>query len=298
MKSLNPSRAYLPKLATPPATILDHLVERFPLVGRDVWLDRIERGVVCSIEGEVITAATPYMPGLTITYYREVADEPVVPFAEHIIYRDENILIADKPHFLPVTPTGPYVNECLLARLQRRTGLRDLSPIHRLDLETAGLVLFVVKPELRHLYHRLFAEEEVEKEYLAVARLPDAITQREWLVENRLEAGEPWFRMKIVEGEPNARTHIALLEERNGFGLFRLLPRSGKKHQLRVHMASLGFPILNDGFYPDAPPAPAWDYERPLQLLARRLAFCDPVTKKMVEAEIPLTLTLSQGERG
>ena len=208
---------------------------------------------------------------MTITYYREVASEPVVPFAEGIIYHDEHILIADKPHFLPVTPTGPYVNECLLARLQSRTGLHQLSPIHRLDLETAGLVLFVVKPELRHLYHRLFAEERVEKEYLAVARVPDDITQHEWLVENRLVAGEPWFRMKIVKGEPNARTQITLLEQRDGFGLFRLLPRSGKKHQLRVHMASLGFPILNDGFYPDAPPAPAWDYERPLQLLARRL---------------------------
>jgi tRNA pseudouridine32 synthase / 23S rRNA pseudouridine746 synthase len=297
MKSLNPSRAYLPKLTHPPATIFDHLVERFPLVGRDAWLGRIERGLVCGVHGETITADTPYMPGLTITYYREVVDEPVVPFAESIIYHDENILIADKPHFLPVTPTGPYVNECLLARLQRRTGLHQLSPIHRLDLETAGLVLFVVKPELRHRYHRLFAEERVEKEYLAVASVPDGITQREWLVENRMEAGEPWFRMKIVEGEPNARTHITLLEERNGLGLFRLLPRSGKKHQLRVHMASLGFPILNDGFYPDAPPAPAWDYERPLQLLARRLEFCDPVTGNMVEAASALTLTLSQRER-
>jgi tRNA pseudouridine32 synthase/23S rRNA pseudouridine746 synthase len=298
MKSLNPSRAYLPNLANPPATILDHLDERFPLVGREVWLSRIERGLVCGIHGESINADTPYLPGVTITYYREVVNEPVVPFAEQIIYHDEHILIADKPHFLPVTPTGPYVNECLLARLQRRTGLHQLSPIHRLDLETAGLVLFVVKPELRHLYHRLFAEEEVEKKYLAVARVPEYLTQREWLVENRLAAGEPWFRMKIVEGEPNARTRITLLEERNRLGLFRLLPRSGKKHQLRVHMASLGFPILNDGFYPDAPPTPAWDYERPLQLLARRLAFCDPVTGSMVEAQSTLTLTLSQGERG
>jgi tRNA pseudouridine32 synthase/23S rRNA pseudouridine746 synthase len=274
----NPSRAYLPKLADPPATILDHLDSRFPLVGREEWERRMMAGMVRFADDTPVSIATPYLHGVTITYYRSVVDEPEVPFEEGIIYRDEHILVADKPHFLPVVPTGPYVNECLLSRVQRRTGEHGLSPIHRLDLETAGLVLFSVRRETRHLYHRLFAEEAVEKEYLAVGALHREIDGREWSVRNRLVAGEPWFRMRIVEGEVNAVTHVTLVDRREGRGLFRLRPTTGKKHQLRIHLAWLGFPILNDHFYPDVGPTPSWDYSRPLQLLARRLAFRDPLT--------------------
>jgi tRNA pseudouridine32 synthase/23S rRNA pseudouridine746 synthase len=278
-RSLNPSRAYLPKLPDPPATILDHLDRRFPLVGREVWAERMSAGGVCFMDGTPVDPSTPYRHGATITYFREVASEPIIPFEETIVFRNEHILVADKPHFLPVVPTGPYVNQSLLARLQRRTGLRDLSPVHRLDLETAGLVLFSLQREGRNLYHRLFADESVEKRYRAVAATPDRITPpRDWNVENRLVPGEPWFRMQIGEGAANARTRVTLVDQRQGRGLFELTPHTGKKHQLRVHLASIGFPIMNDHFYPEVGPAPLWDYARPLQLLAWRLAFRDPVT--------------------
>ena len=282
MKALNPSRAYLRKLVDPPATILDHLVERFPDVGRDVWIERVAQGTVATTTGERITRETPYKPGLTVTYYREVHDEPEVPFKETIVYRDERIIVAHKPHFLPVVPAGRYVNETLLARLQRSTGLHGLTPVHRLDRETAGLVLFVIDPALRSRYHALFAHGEVEREYLAIAHCPEDITKREWLVENRLAPGEPWFRMKIVEGENNSSTAITLLEQRDHQGYFRLLPRTGKKHQLRVHLASLGFPIVNDHIYPELSPHQSLDYSRPLQLFANRLEFCDPITGRRI----------------
>ncbi len=320
MKSLNPSRAYLRKLSDPPATILDHLDERFPGVGRHVWLERIVRGTVRIFGGEPITPETPYQAGATVLYYREIEDEPDLPVSEQILFRNEHILVADKPHFLPVTPAGDYVNQTLLARLQRTTGLSTLTPVHRLDRDTAGLVLFVLKPELRARYHKLFADQEVEKEYLAVAHIRDSvdelstskhdidqhdidqhdinqhdinqhdpsdqglnIPEREWLIENRLVQGEPWFRMKIVEGDANSSTVIRLVDRLDQRGLFRLFPRTGKKHQLRVHLASLGFPIVNDRVYPDVSASTTIDYTRPLQLLGNRLAFRDPVTGERME---------------
>jgi tRNA pseudouridine32 synthase/23S rRNA pseudouridine746 synthase len=213
-----------------------------------------------------------------VRYYREIAHEPAIPFAEEIIFRNDHILVADKPHFIPVTPSGPYVNESLLFRLRRSTGIEELSPIHRLDLETAGLVLFSVRQSTRHLYHELFASNTIAKEYRAVARLEREPEAREWLVENRLEPGEPWFRMRIAEGEPNTSTRVELLDRAGSLGLFGLHPRTGRKHQLRLHMASLGFPIVNDQLYPTPLPPGPYDHARPLGLLACRLAFTDPVT--------------------
>jgi tRNA pseudouridine32 synthase / 23S rRNA pseudouridine746 synthase len=290
MRSPHPSRAYLPKLDPPPATILDHLDERFPRVGRDVWISRMQRGLVLTASGRKLTEKSPYAHGLTVLYYRESDDEAIVPFAETIVHRDERIIIADKPHFLPVVPGGPYADECLLARVQRRTGLGSLTPIHRLDRDTAGLVLFVTQPELRAPYHRLFADEAVRKEYLAVASMSSDTDEREWRVENRLAPGEPWFRTAIVDGTPNATTEITLLERRDTRGLFRLIPRTGKKHQLRVHMASLGFPIVNDRLYPSVIPLEDGDYSRPLQLLAQRLAFRDPISGDDLVFESMLSL--------
>lgn len=287
MKALNPSRAYLRKLADPPATILDHLVERFPGVRRDVWIERVAQGAVQTTAGERITPETPYRPGLTVTYYREVINEPEVPFKETILFRNERLIIANKPHFLPVVPAGGYVNQTLLARLQRSTGLHNLTPIHRLDLETSGLVLFVIDPKLRRFYHQLFANGDIEREYLAIAHLPetyisDTMARNHWLVENRIVPGEPWFRMKIIEGEANSSTAITLLGQQGERGIFRLLPRTGKKHQLRLHLASLGFPIVNDRIYPEMLPTPSFDQALPLQLFANRLEFRDPVTGEKI----------------
>ncbi|MEP7219258.1 MAG: pseudouridine synthase, partial [Bacteroidota bacterium] len=152
------SSLYLPSLKFPPATILEYLAARFLHVGMEIWRARMEAGKVIGGDGAAVTPETPYRPDSTIRYFREVESEELIPFQEEIIFRNEHILIADKPHFLPVVPTGPYVDECLLARLRRRTGLDELTPVHRLDRETAGLVLFSARRETRALYHRLFAD--------------------------------------------------------------------------------------------------------------------------------------------
>ena len=176
-----------------------------------------------------------------------------------------------------MTPAGEYVERSLLARLQQRTGLTRLAPAHRLDRDTAGVVLFVVKPEARAAFHKLFADHTVEREYLAIAHVASNPDGQTWTVKNRLEPGQPWFYQRVVDGPTNATTVIELLKQDGALGLFRLLPQTGKKHQLRVHMASIGFPIVGDSLYGSSATTKADD--PPLQLLAHRLLFVDPIRR-------------------
>ena len=270
------SRLFLPKLESPPSTILDYMSSHFPHIPRAAWQDRMERGLVTTSTGVQVKESSPYAHGLTVFYAREVLSEPSTVEAESILFRDDEILIADKPHGMPVTPAGEHVSRSLLVRLQEQTGLDALVPLHRLDRDTAGLVLFGIKVDSRRKYHQLFADGAMEREYEAVARVGDCPEETSWLVENRLTAGDPWFRRRISDGEPvNAVTAINLIDTRDGLGLFHLRPRTGKKHQLRVHMAAIGFPILGDNLYPEIHQPPQ---EVPLQLLASRLSFADPLT--------------------
>ena len=267
------SRLCLPKLSSPPETILLYLITRFPHVPSDEWKSRFERGLVTH-DGASLPLDAPYLDGITILYDREAIDEPETLEKETIVFQNSEIVVADKPHGMPVTPAGNYVERCLLYRLQAKTSVVELIPVHRLDRDTAGLVLFSLKPETRARYHELFTTGTIRREYLAVAGLPES-DRTQWRVENRIEAGHPWFRQQVVAGPTNAVTDIELLERRESSGLFRLKPETGKKHQLRVHMASIGAPIKGDIYYPellqDASGLP------PLQLLAYRLAFVDPM---------------------
>lgn len=266
----------------PAPSLLDFFDRRFPRVGREVWRRRLAEGKVLDERGAAVTLETPYAAGRRLRYFREVEVEPVVPLAEEVLWAGEHLVVADKPPFLPVHPTGPYVSECLLHRLRRRTGRGDLAPLHRLDRETAGLVLFSARRDSRPLYHQLFDRGEIDREYRAVARVAAEPRRRRWRLESRLVRGEPWFRMRETPGPPNARTAIELVDRRVGWGLFRLRPESGKKHQLRLHMAALGFPIAGDRLYPDLAPPAADDLSRPLALVAHRLAFRDPVSGEAV----------------
>lgn len=268
-----PSRLQLPPGDWP--SLLDGLCARFPRIDRAQWADRFARGRVQDAQGRALAPDQAWQVGLEIVYFRGVADEPVIPFAEAIVYQDAHLLVADKPHFLPVTPAGGYVRETLLARLVARTGNRDLVPLHRLDRLTAGLVLFSTRPDTRDAYQRLFRERRIEKVYEALA---PPLPQRAFPLERhtRLIPGAPFFRMAEVPGEPNARTRIEVIEAAGPIWRYRLHPVTGRKHQLRVHMAGLGAPILGDDLYPELLlDAPA---DAPLQLLAKELTFDDPLT--------------------
>ena len=277
------SQVTLPKLDPAPASLLAFLKGRFPLVAD--WESRMARGLVRVDGAGPLPADAPYHAGLRILYFREVAVEPDIPFEAKIIFQDAHLLVADKPHFLPVTPTGPYVRASLLARLQEQTGIASLAPLHRLDRETAGLVLFSVRQESRASFVGLFQEGRITKTYNAVAAVTMGISPRDWNVENRIEKGEPFFRMACVDGVVNAKSTIRLRAERHGYGLFEVRPETGKKHQIRLHMSAIGHPILHDNLYPDLQPeAPADappDFSQPLQLLAKRLEFVDPITGEM-----------------
>ena len=228
-------------------------------------------------QGRALAPDQAWQVGLEIQYFREVAEEPVIPFLETVLHEDAHLLVADKPHFLPVTPAGAHVRETLLARLVARTGNADLVPLHRLDRLTAGLVLFSTRPDSRDAYQRLFRERRIHKTYEALA---PALPGRTFPLErhSRLVAGEPFFRMAEVPGEPNARTRIEVIDADGPIWRYLLHPESGRKHQLRVHCCALGIPIVGDGIYPTLRPEGADDAELPLQLLAQTLAFTDPVT--------------------
>ena len=270
----------------PWATLLDGLCARLPAVTRDDWVLRMEAGRVLDEEGRPLAPDTPcaaLRPGQRIYYYREVPTETKIPFEESIVYRDEHLLAADKPHFLPVTPGGHHVQETLLVRLKRLTGCEELTPLHRLDRETAGLVLFSLQAADRDAYQRLFREQQVHKLYEAIAParpdLPLPDTYR-----SRIDADDRFFRRREVEGPPNAETRVRLLETRGDLARYELAPSTGRMHQLRVHMMALGRPICGDRFYPDVVHGPgegADDWQHPLCLLARELHFTDPVTQSV-----------------
>ena len=281
---VGPSSQWLP--AGDWKTVLEFLVEHYPGIPEKTWLARMSKGEVVDETGQHLVPESLYRPGACISYYRELEQEPSIPFVESIIYQDKHLLVVDKPHFLPVVPAGRFLRETLLVRLRLQGQPDSLVPIHRLDRETAGLVLFSRSPKTRGSYTALFRERKVRKVYEALASVsgkPDTlkfpITRQ-----SRIVSGEPFFRMKEVPGVANAETMIELLELSEQIARFELKPGTGKKHQLRVHMAALGFPILNDRLYPGEVFVPHADREddfaKPLKLLARSVAFTDPVTGK------------------
>ena len=258
-------------------TMLDFLLQRLPGVGEKEWLQRMAAGDVVDERGTRVTPESIFERGLRLYYYRSLPDEPPLPFEETILYQDEHLLVADKPHFMPVTPSGPYLQHTLLVRLKQRLGLADLVPLHRIDRDTAGLVLFSVQPSTRGAYHSLFRDQHITKHYEAVApwRAELAFPREH---RSRMVESEQFFRMQEVPGVPNTLTRIELQAAQGAWARYRLSPVTGKRHQLRVHMAALGLALRNDAFYPELNDPPEGDFSRPLQLLARSLSFTDPVT--------------------
>ncbi|QEY23222.1 pseudouridine synthase [Neisseria animalis] len=267
--------------------LLDFLCIRFPFVGREGWRARLNSGFVVGSDSRPLDEYAPFAAGETVYYYRETSreSEPRIPFDEKILYVDEHLIVADKPHFLPVIPSGRFLRETLLTRLRLRPELQhlnvaDISPLHRLDKDTAGVILLSHNPSSRHAYQKMFQEKTVKKVYEAVAPTRTDLVYP-YSVQSRMVRGEQFYLTREVEGEPNALTTIELLENCGVNSLYRLYPHTGKKHQLRVHMMRLGMPLLNDTLYPVAHEAGSEDYSKPLQLLAKRIEFADPFSGEM-----------------
>jgi tRNA pseudouridine32 synthase/23S rRNA pseudouridine746 synthase len=288
-RGVSPSCVGLPAGAWP--TFTEFLVERFPAITRETWLERMAAGLVADEFGDMVTPDRPYRGHMRLYYYRALEIEAHIPFEAAVLFQDEHLVVADKPHFLPVTPSGHYLQETLLVRLKNQLGLDSLIPIHRIDRETAGLVLFCIQPGERDAYQALFRQREVTKHYEAIApwrpELQFPLRRKTRIVED-----EPFFRQREMPGEPNSETHVDVLEIKGDQARYALSPVTGKKHQLRVHMNALGLPIFNDRMYPPVELTLEDDYAQPLQLLAKSIVFTDPLTGQPRRFESRLSLLL------
>ena len=248
----------------------EELLTRF---GPDVAAKAIAGEVVDS-RGAVLDAATVLPAGASVYLYRDLRDEVPVPFDIPVLYRDDDIVVVDKPHFLATMPRGRHVAQTALVRLRRELDLPELSPAHRLDRLTAGVLLFTTRREVRGAYQTLFARAAVHKTYVARARVnPDVALPR--VVRSRIIKRRGHLQAVEEPGEPNAETLVELLSPD---GLYRLTPRTGRTHQLRMHMASLGIAIDGDPLYPNVIDVANDGFSAPLQLLAQRIEFDGPLT--------------------
>jgi len=274
--------------------LLDFLAQRMPGISRSEWAERLAQGLVLHEDGQAALPDQSCQPGQRLYYYRHLDDEPVLPFQAQVLFEDDHLLVVDKPHFMPVTPSGRYVQQSLLVQLKRQTGCADLVPLHRIDRETAGLVLFGKRMQDRDAYHALFRDHLIHKTYHAVAAHAPHL-QLPRVYASRLVPGEPFFRTQEVPGPTNSESRVALLHTDGQRALYALEPISGKRHQLRVHMNAMGIPIEGDQFYPAVlrgPEAPE-DFSQPLQLLAQSVRFTDPITGQAREWTSRLRLSIS-----
>lgn len=268
------------RLRTPPdgpwTTMREHLADRFPHVGPARIDAMIAAGEIATAAGP-LDAATVFTPSTTLWLHREAPDEAEVPFPIEILHADDDVVVVDKPHFLATIPRGSHVRQTVLVRLRHELGLPELSPAHRLDRATAGVLLLVKRPELRGAYQTLFADGRVRKTYEALAPHDPAL-ELPRTVTSRIVKRTGVFAARTEPGVPNAETRIELDTHRDGLARYRLHPRTGRTHQLRVHLSELGVPILGDDVYPELRRRADGDFTRPLQLLSRSLEFDDPVT--------------------
>ena len=291
INGVSASKVFLPNDLTV-NTVFEYLCQHFPHIQPQEWQQRFADQLIYAADGSILTLESPYTANTHIFYYRFLAHEIHVPFQHEILFENEDLLVVDKPHFLTMTPTGQYVQETLLVRLKKQTGNQDLTPIHRLDRETAGVVLFSKKPESRGMYQQLFAERKVQKVYHAIAAYHPEL-KFPLTVQLHLEKGNPFYIMQInPEKLSNTETYIELLEQTQHHAKYLLKPKTGKQHQLRVHLNYLGIPILHDPFYPTVQHKADDDFSCPLQLLAKQIQFVDPISQQemhfMSSFELPL----------
>ena len=305
---VNATRLRLP-VEGPWETAMDYMMHRWGHIDPQGIEDRFDAGEIVGEGGTPLSRSTPLEDHTFIWYYRTLPPETRIPVELGILHQDEHLLVVDKPHFLPTTPGGTYIQESALVRLRNQLDLPDLIPMHRLDRMTAGVLLFSTNPDTRGKYQVLFEKRQIQKNYECVSAAEPAegypAVEFPVVVRNRMTKSRSYLLAEVIGGEPNAETRIERLETFDGGAsaaaaapgssvrraLYRLEPHTGKTHQLRVHMASLGLGIVNDAFYPELLDKAPDDYTKPLQLLARGIGFVDPISGKPVEYRSRLQLS-------
>lgn len=286
LDGVSASMIYLEKMdaVVQPKRLFDFLCQKFAHIAVDEWRQRFVDGLVFWDDGVPACIDDEYDYGRTIYYYRFLKHEIIVPFSHEIIFENQELMVVDKPHFLTITPSGQYVQQTLLTRLKKDSGNSKLSPIHRLDKETAGLILISKNPATRGLYQSLFKSQNIKKIYHAIAPVRhDLMFPLD--LHLHLVRKEPFYTMKVADGTPNSHTHITHLQTRGDWAKYELYPTTGKLHQLRVYLSHLGIPIKNDPYYPTVRHKAPDDFGSPLQLLAKSLSFIDPITGELMAFE-------------
>lgn len=269
-------------------TVAEFLVETYP-DERAHWLSLIDGGEVVDEHGRVVDRGTRYAPTRFVYFYRDPAPEIPVPFEIDILHRDDHLVVIDKPHFLATIPRGAHITETAVVRLRRALDLPDLTPAHRLDRMTAGVLVFLIRREDRRAYQELFVSQQVTKEYEAVAGHDPAL-EFPRIIRSHIVKEHGIMTATEEPGEPNSETVVDLIETRDARARYRLLPKTGRTHQLRLHMSSLGLPIEGDNYYPDFRRSEPGDFSTPLRLLARAIEFTDPRSGRVRRFESRRTL--------
>lgn len=242
-------------------------VDGFLAAGRFVWDD-----------GTPVRPDDAYRAHRFIFFHRDLREEPVVPGQLTVLHQDERIVVVDKPAFLSTIPRGSHVVQSVVVRAREELGMPDLSPAHRLDRVTSGVLLLTTQRQWRAAYQGIFEDRTTRKVYRALAPY-DAAREQPTVVRNHIAKPPGQWQAAVVPDAPvNAETLIEL-ERRVGddHAVYRLTPRTGRTHQLRLHLHGLGIPIVGDPLYPTVTVTDVDDFSTPLQLLASELAFTDPV---------------------
>ena len=298
---VDPMNVPASRLMLPPGpwrTVLEALCARFPRIPESQWRDRFIRGRVLDRSGVPLPLDAPYRPGAQVQYFREVAEEPALPGGEYVVHCDADLLVAFKPHYLPVAPTGAWVRETLLTRMVALTGNSDLAPLHRLDRDTSGVLLLGKGPEAAKRLAGAFARRQAKKTYWAiVAGNPKPPSG---LIEMHLKkSGLNDFEMvrpadpKEHGAEPAETGYVMISRAAHRAAWMALRPFTGRTHQLRAHMKAIGHPILGDPKYGDEA---STELSGPLklQLHARRIELDHPGGGKLV-VEAPLSPEMKAG---
>ncbi|MSS44642.1 pseudouridylate synthase [Cutibacterium sp. WCA-380-WT-3A] len=263
----------------------EYLVEKLPRMGASRVDEMLREGRFVDESGRSFQQDSPFVPQTFIFFHRDLPVETPVPGEIGILYSDERILVVDKPHFLSSIPRGSHVVESVVVRLRTQLNLPELTVAHRLDRVTAGVLLLTRERQWRRPYQEMFERREVVKKYRLVAPVVHdpagegiVATKGGWQVRSRIVKERGILQAREVPGEPNAITDVELIGEHGELGLYEASPRTGRTHQIRLHMQRLGAPIVNDPFYPVVLDTPIDDFTHPLQLQAWQMGFTDPVT--------------------
>jgi len=267
-------------------TVAAHLALRHRHSSAEVWTARIAAGEVL-VDGEAAVAGAPLRAGQIVVWRRPPWEEPAVPLAFAVLFRDAHLLAVAKPRGLPTMPAGGFLTHTLLHVVRRR--FPEAAAMHRLGRGTSGIVLFARTDQARRGIAKAWRSGAVVKRYRAlVTGVPpreafDVDTPIGLVDHPRL--GRVYAA--VTEGK-RSLTHVRVRAARDGQALVEATIPTGRPHQIRIHLAAAGHPLVGDPLYAAGGglrPRPALPGECGYRLHAYRLELDHPVTGARVEIE-------------